>query len=209
MKRILLVLFILIPLSMIHLKAQSLKAGIGGGLNMFTGPDAFTGDAPNGMAFNTEYAVGLKAKFGIPLLPLSITGQALYTSLNSKTSFTQGGSTYNLDYSSSIFTVALGAELSFIPGPVSPYAGVDVMMNSFGDTEVEPQVISGVQYVHKSASYSRFGLGVGAGVEIKLLPMVDIDVSAKYNFNNLIGKETGEGDINSVLVTAHILFGIL
>lgn len=190
------------------LQAQMLRIGPGGGLNMIKTPDYYTKEAPAGLGFSDELALGLKAKFSVPLLPLRITGQAFYTKLKSESDANIAGKNYNIGYSSSIFSLGVGAEMSLLPGPVSPYLGVDLLINSFGELKVDSgnEVVG--QFSNSTDGFSRFGLGLGAGVEFTLLPKVDIDVSAKYNLNNMIGKESGEENINSLQISGTLLFGI-
>ncbi|MDZ7766885.1 MAG: hypothetical protein U5K00_21130 [Melioribacteraceae bacterium] len=54
---------------------------------------------------------------------------------------------------------------------------------------------------------NRTGMGIGGGLDFGILPMVDIDISAKYNINNLIGKEEGEETFSTLNYSATVYFG--
>ncbi|MDZ7766886.1 MAG: hypothetical protein U5K00_21135 [Melioribacteraceae bacterium] len=65
------------------LNAQSISIGVTGGLTTITGPDGLTDDIENGgMGFGTHPHYGLKGKFKLPVIPLTITGQVLYASFS-------------------------------------------------------------------------------------------------------------------------------
>ena len=50
------------------------------------------------------------------------------------------------------------------------------------------------------------GLGLGAGVEFKLIPMISFDLNAKYNMLNVIGQESGEDMVNFFTVDLFLFF---
>jgi hypothetical protein len=53
---------------------------------------------------------------------------------------------------------------------------------------------------------SSTGIGVGAGIYFKLLPIIDLDLSAHYNMNTLLS----DGDaLNSTHIRLNVLFSIL
>lgn len=88
-----------------------------------------------------------------------------------------------------IFTVGLGAEYGFMPkGKANPFIGVEFTGNFISGKKVfDPQPTGVPEYTYKSSS--RFGLGVGAGVDIALNKSIGIIIGAKYNLSNLIGKD--------------------
>ncbi|MFC2083981.1 outer membrane beta-barrel protein [Bacteroidota bacterium] len=186
-------------------KAQSIRLGFGGGLTTLQGPKDFTDDiAKGGLGFGSEYHLGGIAKVGLPLLPIRIIGQVYYNSLGSEGE--------GKEYSTSILSVGLGAEWSLAPGPIKPYLGADLSLNSFGEMEVDGKVADG------SKGVTRYGLGVGIGTEITILPKIDLDIKATYNMYNLFGKEekdnltmagNEEETISSLNFTLNILFSLL
>ena len=177
-------------------QAQGIKYGVGAGLNLFTGDlskdyDPVTGSG--GLGYTAEPAFGVKAKLGLPMLPLSIAAHVNYTMMKSE--LTVLNQTYKAE--SSLLTIGAGVEFSLIPGPLSPYLAADLLYNSFGTTK-----ITGMP---DQDGESRFGVGIGAGIGFNLM-VINLDLSAKYNLNNLIGKEDGEPDMNTVMVQLHVMF---
>jgi opacity protein-like surface antigen len=195
MKKIAVILFVLAFIGVNNVQAQSFKLGVGGGVTMVQGYEVF-----DEADMSTGYHFGAKAKLGLPLLPIKFTGQVYYNTFSGSQDLGFG---YSADYSSSLLILGAGAEYSLIPGPISPYLGADVFLSSFGKFKVESPIING-----EDDGYSRMGLGLGAGLDFKLLPMFDIDAAVKYNMYNLVGKEDGEEDFNAVTVTVNFMFGI-
>lgn len=191
MKRFFLFLpFIVILIFGINSYGQGLKFGVGGGLSMVQSPDRLTNSAAEGgSGFGSEYHFGLKAKLSIPLVPVTPVGFLNYHLLSGDD-----------DISQSILSLGVGVNIELIPGPLSPYGTIDLQYNSFGDTEIGSQSFDG---------YSRTGLGIGAGIEFNLLPMVDLDLSAKYNMMNLMGKAENEETVGIITVNlTFMIFGI-
>jgi opacity protein-like surface antigen len=170
--------------------AQTINLGIGGGLSIIQSPT----DYKDAMGFSTEYHVGIKGKLNFPLFPITPIGIIEYHFLRG-TASTPAGS---LDTKQNILTLGLGGELSLVPGPISPYVGLDLEYNNLGDLEVGGTKIS--------SGVSRTGLGIGAGVMVNILPVVNVDVSLKYQMLNLFGKEGGEDTIGIVNLNAALFF---
>lgn len=191
------------------LNAQSISIGVTGGLTTITGPDALTDDIENGgMGFGTHPHYGLKGKFKLPVIPLTITGQVLYASFSGEGEYSivPGTNPVSFETESSLLTFGVGAEYSFIPGPISPYLAVDLFYANSGETKLSSDT-QGANFEQTFDGENRTGIGVGAGLDFGLLPMIDVDVSAKYNINNLIGKEEGEETFSTVNFTATVYFG--
>ncbi|HZW38704.1 MAG TPA: outer membrane beta-barrel protein [Ignavibacteriaceae bacterium] len=186
-----------------YFNAQAqLKLGVGGGFSFIQSPDALTNQ--NGLDFNNEYHIGVKAKLSLPLLPFAPAGFINYHMLNGEGSSVAG----NFESKSNIISLGLGGEMSLIPGPVSPYLSLDIAMNIINDIEVNFNNTNSTISLPGSNAYSdqsRFGLGLGAGAEITLLP-INFDLQLKYNFINLIGKKSGEESIGILTLTAYVLF---
>jgi opacity protein-like surface antigen len=192
-------------------QAQRLSVGIGGGLSNIQGPDAYTESIENGgQGFDSEYRIGGKAKLGLPLVPVTFTGHVFYTVMNGEgdvTPFMSSIGSTKLETSQTMLSVGVGTEYSMVPGPLSPYLALDISVNNFGELEREYEDAPSLD--SKGDTFTRTGLAIGAGVEFTLLPTIDIDVSAKYAFNNLVGKESGEDDFNTINITANVLFSLL
>ncbi len=194
MKKIM-VLFLFVAISFFTfqtIQAQSIDLGIGGGLTLVQSPTAYK-DA----GFSTEYHIGIKGKLNFPLVPITPIGFIDYH-------FLSGTETFNMlsvDTKQNILSIGVGGEFSLVPGPISPYIGLDFEYNNFGDFK-----ISGAADTTLNSSISRTGIGVGAGVMIKLIPLFNVDVSLKYQMLNLFGKESGEETIGIINLNAAIFF---
>lgn len=196
----------MILLSSTFIFAQGLKLGLSGGISSFQAPDYYTEKiSDGGLGLGSELHIGGKAKLSLPVLPLKIVGSVYYTMLGSEDS--------GIEISGSILSLGVGGEWKLIPGPLAPYLALDINFNSFG--EMETKVNSST---FKSDSFSRVGLGVGLGAEFTLLPKVDVDISAKYHFYNLLGKEeidlgnsltSDEKSITALMFSATFMFSLL
>jgi opacity protein-like surface antigen len=96
-----------------------------------------------------------------------------------------------------ILTIGLGAEYAFLPkGKVNPFLGLDLTGNFFsGEDEETVTAITdhdeGSETL-KLKSASRFGIGVGGGVDFAFSKNVGALAGFKYHLANLIGKEHSE-----------------
>jgi hypothetical protein len=186
------VLFLILMISFFSFqdsRAQSLRFGIGGGLSMVESPSYYT----DGLGFSTEYHIGIKGKLELPVFPITPIGFVEYHFLNGSMDTPLG----SVDTKQNILSIGVGGEFSFVPGPISPYLGVDLMFNNFGDLEAAG--------VTTSSGVSRMGIGVGAGAMLSLI-IIDVDVSLKYQMMNLIGKDSGEETIGILNLNADIFF---
>ncbi len=183
------VLFLFAAFSILSLQetdAQGIKLGIGGGLSAVQSPSYYTDAA----GFSSEYHLGVKGKLSIPLFPITPIGFIEYH-------FFRGQTPAGADTKQNILSIGVGGEMELLPGPLSPYLGLDLEFNNFGDFETTGSTTqSGV---------SRMGLGIGAGAMLTLLP-IDFDVSLKYQMLNLFGKESGEETIGIINLNVAIFF---
>lgn len=207
MKRVATFIFVLL-LAVGVSNAQGISIGLTGGISMVQGPDAFTKDIEEGgLGFSSEPHYGLKGRFSLPLIPLSITGQVLYSNFTGDGEGTNlAGQTISAETSMSMLIFGVGAEYTFLPGPISPYLAFDLFYSKFGEQELQ-QTIAGASSTQTFEGTSRSGIGIGAGLNFGLVPMIDLDVSAKYNLNNLIGKEDGEETISTLNLSLSVFFG--
>ena len=184
--------------------AQSFSIGVGGGLTNVAGSEDFTNETSNnGFGYSTEWNGGVIAKIGLPLVPITPRAFILYHSLNGK------GTSINstdIENSQSILSVGLGVQYGFIPIPVGvdPYLAIDLLYNNFGE---RTQTTFGVD--SSFSSVSRFGLGLGVGAEVSIIPMINIDLLVSYQMMNLVGKEDGETALSTLTVDAFLLFSLL
>jgi opacity protein-like surface antigen len=193
--------FILLGVAVFGTSSFPQTFGIGGGLSTVQGPDAFTNDITSGGAgFSSGYHIGAKLKLSIPLFPLTPVGSVRYSKFSGDQSIPLIG---NIETSQSIWTIGAGVEYSIVPGPLSPYLAADLEYNNFGDLSFEggnlPVTLSG------SGSRSRFGIAVGVGAELTILPIFGLDASIKYHFLNWIGKESGEETVSVISYNLTVL----
>lgn len=194
----------LITVSIVN--AQGIALGATAGLTVVTSPDSWTKDiSEGGLGFSKAPHFGVKGRFSLPLIPISITGQVLYTSFSAEGDYPNLPSV-SVERKMSMLIFGVGAEYKLVPGPISPYAAFDLFYTNF--SELENSYSSSVAGASgNNDGFSRTGIGLGAGLQIGIVPLIDIDVSAKYNINNLIGKEDGEDTISTLNLSATVFFG--
>jgi hypothetical protein len=202
-KKIITIIVAFLFLAGFSLQAQGINIGLSGGLHMIQSPDQFTKDiSEGGLGFGPGIQLGAKGKFSLPVIPLRVTSFVNYTMFS-------GDGTFNnqkIETDFSIITVGFGGEWSLVPGPVSPYLAVDILYNRFGEVTMKNTTTNMEQ---KNDGVSRSGVGIGGGLEVSILPMLDVDVSAKYNLNNLVGKEDGEESVNSLSILLNVYLSLL
>lgn len=179
--------------------AQSIKVGVGGGLTSVQGPDGYTNDiSQNGLGYSSEYNFGAIAKIDIPLIPFTPRGIFLYHNLSSNEDM--------VEFSQSISSLGLGLQYSFVPIPAGfdPYLFLDLTLNNFGDLT---QTVDGIET--KFDGFSRFGLQLGIGTEVTIVPFINLDVFAGYGWFNLTGKEDGEDTVTAFTLDLFIIFNFI
>ena len=184
--------------------AQSFNIGVGGGLTNVVGSEDYTNKiSEEGLGYSTEWNGGVIAKLGLPLIPITPRAFILYHTLNGK------GTSLNsseIENSQSILSVGLGAQIGFIPVPAGfdPYFSVDLLYNNFGE---HTQTTVGVDST--LSGNSRFGLGLGVGTEVTIIPVINLDFLLSYQMMNLVGKEEGESSLSILTLDAFLLFSFL
>ena len=199
MKKITIVLFSVFFILSINTKvqAQLVSIGAGGGLTQILSPDYYKNDIPDGLGFSSGYNLGIIVKVGLPVIPITPRGFILYHTLE--------GNSNAIENSQSITSVGLGVQYEFIPVPAGfdPYLSLDVTFNNFGDFEgtlpTDFLAING----------SRLGLQLGVGTEITIIPLINLDVFAGYNWFNLTGKEDGEETVSAFVLDLFLMFNFL
>lgn len=146
--------------------AQSpLNFGLRGGLNIANLNNVDDTDA------RTGFTAGAYFNFKVPMSPVSIQPEILYTQKGFEASGTVFGqqisATTKLDY----IEVPVLAKFSFAPGPVTPkvYFGPYVGFNVKAEAEVESGGQSGTEDIKDSIKDTDFGVVVGAEVSISKL----------------------------------------
>lgn len=198
MKKFILIVFsisiILLTSGNVH--AQLVQIGAGGGLTSIVGPDFYKNSiSDQGLGFSSGYNLGVLVKVGLPVVPITPRGIFLYNHFSN--------SEGTIDYSQTITSLGLGVQYGFIPIPagVDPYLFLDLMYNNLGE-------ISGLGNTSGNA-HSRFGLQLGVGTEITILPILNLDVFAGYNWYNLTGKENGEDTVSAWVLDLFVMFSLL
>jgi len=179
--------------------AQSVKVGVGGGLTNVQGPDSYTNDiSQDGFGFSSEYNLGAIVKVDIPLIPITPRGFFLYHKLSSNEDVAE--------FSQSISSLGLGLQYNFIPIPIAldPYLFLDLTYNNFGDFT---ETVNGIET--KSSGSSRYGLQLGIGTEVTIVPFINIDIFAGYGWFNLTGKDDGEETISAITLDVFIIFNFI
>ncbi len=182
--------FALIPLLMLTLlfvprsSAQvtdlivQLDLGIGGGVSSPTGK---LNDIDN-VGYNGIAKARLHG-----IIPLNITGMAMYNRLPNKT----GGE------SDQQWMFGAGLEYGLLSVAVHPYLAADVFYTSFTNTAAG------------SFTTSRGGVGLGAGAILGLPGTGGLDFAIKYQMMNVFGHESGEETISQISANVAIMFSVL
>ena len=206
MKKITVILFSILFILSINTKvqAQLFKIGAGGGLTNVSGPDSWTNKVEDGgYGFSSEYNYGIIAKLGLPVFPLTPRGFVLFHNLNGSGIPPSGDE--EVETSQTITSVGLGLQYGFIPIPAGfdPYLSLDATFNNFGDFDgTLPADLFAV-------NGSRVGLQLGLGTEVTIIPLINLDVFAGYNWLNLSGKEGGEESVNAFVLDVFLMFNFL
>ena len=199
------------------ISAQTFKVGVGGGLTQILGPDSYTNETSKlGSGYSTEFNFGLTGKLDLPLIPLTPRVIILYHSLNGSGSYPlvakkSLSSNPSVEYSQSILSFGVGAQFGILPIPlgIDPYLSLDLFLNKYGDSK---RTFSDELFVPISSNQisggSRFGLQVGVGAEITIIPTVNLDVSAGYNLFNIIGKKDAEETLSAATLDLFFIFNL-
>ena len=91
--------------------------------------------------------------------------------------------------------------------PIAPYAGAHVLLSSFGNSTRTVTNASGV-HEFSGGSGTNYGIGFALGAEIRVLPKLDIDLNAAYDFNTMFGGSFGTVDFNTFGFVATVLFTV-
>lgn len=103
--------------------------------------------------------------------------------------------------------VPIGFGVNFYPfqSHLSVYGTGELTYNYLYNS-VELDVGSDFNLTNKSPSYNRIGAGFGAGIDLDL-EIILLNLEAKYNFANLIGKSEDEKSKNYLTLNVGVFFG--
>jgi opacity protein-like surface antigen len=206
LRSILLAFFILSSIAY----GQNIKYGFSFGLTYIAAPGYYTDDIDTtGKAFGlkSNYHFGGKIKIGLQQLPLRLTGSMLYTSFNgSKNNVVINPTTaIDIETSSNLFTLGFGVEYLFNPEPVSPYATLELQFNAQGNTKLTENFPNSTKEISIEGN-SRWGLGLGLGIDLGIVSQVDLDAGIKYNLLNIFGKRNNEDTFSTFTFTLSVLY---
>ncbi len=166
--------------------------GLGGNSN-FPSTDATTPYLYMKSGFNAgadfKYFLGKKRAFGL-LINVAYNGY----STGDLTASGVGYGTMKLND----VRIGIGAEYDFLPkGKANPFIGIDLTGNFLSgkftaDATAPEGVLSGTMN-----SASRFGLAIGAGLDIKVGKVWGFVIGLKYDMMNLIGKQDTSAGTNT------------
>ena len=111
----------------------------------------------------------------------------------------------DLSTSGSIFTIALGGEYMFTPPPVTPYLSLDLQFNSIGSRNFTVTTSSRSQK-RSIDGFSRFGFGLGGGIDFKVMSQLDVDAGVAFNDYNAFGQGSNEGNITGITLSISFLY---
>jgi opacity protein-like surface antigen len=163
---------------------------LGGGLGYISPTGDYSGstvDFYNGTKYGMSSGFNYHAKARVGLLGFNLFGIIEYSTVSGEGESEPGQG--QVENSHSIFSIKAGPEFNISP-PLSPigfYIDGFVAVNTFSGTvkfQGVAQVPSG-EYDLESAT--RFGVGVGGGVLLDLIPIVTFDVGVHYNLYNVFG----------------------
>lgn len=199
------------------INAQTIKLGVGGGLTHIIGPEGFTKETTEyGLGYSTEYNLGATIKIDLPLIPLTPRLIILYHSFNGSGNYSpiltkSLAPDPTVENSQSILSIGAGAQFGLIPIPtgIDPYFSLDLFLNKFGDFKQNFSDAQATPFPDiNNPGGSRFGLQVGIGAEISIIPMINLDVSGGYNWFNIIGKEDGEETLSAATLDLFFIFNL-
>jgi opacity protein-like surface antigen len=142
----------------------------------------------------TKYGQSSNINFGVmgklALGPINFNLSAIYTPMSNSgvSDVTHPNST--VEIKQSLFTIAVGSQFGFgVPlAPIKPYIGFDILFSTISGS-YKFQGTTGVTSSNiEMETASRTGLGIAAGVELKLMSTA-LDLSLRYNMINLFSKK--------------------
>jgi opacity protein-like surface antigen len=153
-----------------------------------------TVDYYNGAKYGLSSGINFGGVVKLKLLILKIRGAVNHSSLSNSGNSEPSNPGSFVEIKHGLLLISAGPELSFsLPGsPIVPYIGADLLMSSLSG-ESTFRGVSGVPSgTYSMSSTSRFGLGLGGGVEFRLGRKYALDLGLRYNFLNLFGKNFEE-----------------
>lgn len=180
-------------------QAQMLKIGLTGGLTNISSPDSYSNSVSNnGYGFGSNFHFGAQARIDLPLVPINPIIFIDYHMLKGD----GDRNSVHINTSQNILSIGAEGEYIILPLPlVKPYISLDVTYNKFGELKEESPLQTVTQ-----GGFTRYGGGIGIGAVITVLPVIDLDVSLKYQTLNLVGKADGENNVSLTNLSVAVIF---
>lgn len=170
--------------------AQSpVNFGLRAGLNFANFNDTENGDFDS----RTGLMVGGYLNFKVPMSPISIQPEALYTQKGAES----GGTTVKLDY----LEVPVLAKFSFAPGPATPH----VYFGPYVGFVLNSEVSGGGASVDIDNAQTDLGGVVGGGLDINL-GLTKLNAGVRYGFALTDAFDGGQGKNGVFSIVAGINF---
>ncbi len=178
--------------------AAGLKFGVGAGVGGFSYSNS-------NISYNAAFNIGAKLKLNIPHVAFTPLAFINYYFLTGNFSGTPINTTVpiNSNINQKILTLGAGAEFKFAPdAQISPYLAADIDFNHIGEVSFDQQPLN----FTNPGAISRTGFDAGGGLMFIIPYVFTIDASIKYAVLNVLGKDSGENNINSWNLNVAILF---
>ena len=178
--------------------ASGLKFGVGAGVGGFSYSNS-------NISYNAAFDIGAKLKLNIPDVAFTPVAFLNYYFLTGKFSGNPINTTVpvNSDINQKILTLGAGAKFKFLPdAQVSPYLAVDIDWNHIGELSFDQEPLN----LQNPGAIFRTGFDAGGGIMFIIPYAFIIDASLKYAILNVLGKDSGENNINSWMLNVSILF---
>lgn len=214
------------------LVAQNIKIGIGGGYGHILEETYYSQSVnddpfPRQLGLRNWYRINSVVKFIPERFPVIFTGEINYLAGRNDSDYSgyysplqSGPMDMHIKAAQDIFSAGIGIESPLFRGrKLTPYFSLGLILNYFCEPDVEwTPALDPMWYYYspqddKSVISSSFrgGLNIGIGVEYALNETLGLDITARYNFMNLIGQNDAsawekEEDFNIFTVTARVLF---
>lgn len=188
--RFLIIITILGVLSAIPATAQiTLQGGVGVGLAMPSGDyGGSTIEYYQGTKYGLSSGINVHAKARVGALGMRLMGEVGYSRLSNSGEAEPGQGKVEVKHT--IISAKLGPEYSFsLPfAPFSVYLGGQVGINVIGGESTFQGVSKLSSGTYDIPSETRIGLGGSVGMIFSLGPGMNLDVAARYDAVNLLGK---------------------
>ena len=209
--------------------SQNIRIGLGVGYAYIDNDTYYTRDVQssyfsNQLGIRNCFVINGKIKYAPIESPIIFTGELLFLSaanevdyLGYYSSLQSSPAKMHLEASQDIYSFGIGIEAPIIKSIVMPYFTLGILANYFGKTKVERTPESDLIFDRIElddlliSDKLRVGLNVGIGVDYQFLETLSFDISAKYNFMNMIfkkdiSKTENEENFNTFSITTSVLY---